>query len=635
MTQPIETAASADPAPQIVDVWTRTARKYRVRAVLMLVLIAILFAGLCCFMFWLRTGVYWPLSSDKYEALMSQSFQPSGSQQITLTDFLSAPISVKDVPIHGIIMGLLLATLSCIPLLVAILYRFPFSVPFGVMVMFLAAMPWLGLTVLIGCLLTALRPFRLSFRFASALIGLIPVSIYFVSASLEPADDQPRLIQQQALLYAPWVLAVLGSCVICAIALATARLINYRPGGVAPLLALLFALPVYLFHTQVGVDELEYRLLEQEIGPGSRSLFATVDLGAAVERIVARRLAKYPNETYDDLHRRVLQEAFAELHENVENDRARATLRCDHFLTYYPKSRYVPNVVFLKGRAQDERVVLRRDSRVEFRGDFPSRASRTTWETLAEKFPNDPASATALYNLALLSVRDGPAKPAPASAPSPSTLGGIDAAVEYLDRLVSTFDSSKATTQGAEVAEEEKASVFHKAPPSTSLGVDPALVARQARRLREMLLACRRDAPRPRSELFVDGVGAPDELIHPVQLLLRLDDADPWYRKNLQEIAARFPESQTGGYAEIRLALQEPAVSRRLLLFENTARTWSGKPVGAEALYYLGDVLQEDSLLKEAGRVFEELIKTYPDSYWAQEGRRRLASLAMLTVPVD
>src|SRR5215470_8494599 len=82
-----------------VDVWTRTTPKYRRRAIVLLIVTAILFAGLCIFTFWLRTGSYIPWNSSQYKRLMWQSFNPKGADQITLVDFLTFPISIEEVPI--------------------------------------------------------------------------------------------------------------------------------------------------------------------------------------------------------------------------------------------------------------------------------------------------------------------------------------------------------------------------------------------------------------------------------------------------------------------------------------------------------------------------------------------------------
>jgi len=142
----------------IVDCWSRTSPKYVRRAIVMLLLLAVLFAGLCNFTFWLRTGHYWAMTFPGYDALLRRSFNPAGTNQVTLSQFLSSPINVQVVPIHSVIVGLLFACLCSIPILVAILYRFVSSIAFAAMVVFLAAMPWLGLTVLLGCALASVRP---------------------------------------------------------------------------------------------------------------------------------------------------------------------------------------------------------------------------------------------------------------------------------------------------------------------------------------------------------------------------------------------------------------------------------------------------------------------------------------------
>jgi hypothetical protein len=319
-------APTAADQPPIVDVWSRTAPKYRRRAIVMLILLWLLFAGLCCFTFWLRTGAPLPWTHERYGELLVRSFMPAGQQQVTLADFLSNPINVRDVPIHAVIMGLLFASLTSIPILVTILYRLPSAIVLSAMVIFLAAMPWLGLTILLGCILTVLPPFRFTFRYASALIGLVPIAVYFVSASWQPAAAAPRSFQNQALMYAPWVLALLSSCVICAVALLIARLINYRPGGIPPLLVALFAIPVLLFHTQVGRDELEYRVLEEYIGPTGHSMFVKADAGTIAEREAARRWSESQAVSFGEFSRQIFRQFVEDSLEQTESDRLAAVV---------------------------------------------------------------------------------------------------------------------------------------------------------------------------------------------------------------------------------------------------------------------------------------------------------------------
>lgn len=602
---------------EIVDVWSRTSRRHRVVAILMLLLLGLLFAGLCCFAFWLRTGAYLPWRYHDYAELMRRSFDPFGDRQIKLSDFLSSPIPVRQVPVYAVIVGLQFASLSSIPVLVAILYRLPISVIFAAMVVFLAAMPWIGITVMIGCVLATLGYFRFSFRYASALIGLTPVAIYFAIASIVPLGASSNMADNQAMLYAPWVLAVLGSCVICAVALAIARLINSRPGGIPPVLATLFAIPVILFHTQVGRDELEYRLLEQEIGPGGSSIFAPVDIAELAGRRTMRRWSEAKDASYDSIYRRLLVSTQETILLRAERDRYTAIADCDAFLVEFPTSRYVPSVLFLKGRAQDcriDRSRLREDHRAEFRSDLPGRASEPTWRRLIQQYPTSDLSATGLLNISIDEARDG----------------NLAAAIASLDMLTQTFDKSRAATQPVETKDTIVGSVFERPPASSGLAADMEALLTQARRLREMLAACRDDKTRPISSVFGPRVDGSDSDVSPVQVLMWLDDADPHYKANLEGLIRAFPGSKTSGYAEVRLALMEPAISRRLQRFENAAESLVGLPAGAEARFYLGDALQEDSLLEEAKAAFEGLIKQYPESCWSQEAKQRLTALSIL-----
>ena len=581
----------------------------------MLLVLAGLFAGLCCFTFWLRTGVMWPWGSDEFSELMQRSFRPTGSEQVTLNDFLSAPISVKEVPIHGVIMGLLFATLSSIPILVSILYRFPSSIIFAAMVIFLAAMPWLGITVLGGCVLSALPRFRYSFRYASALVGLIPVAGYFVMASWEPAGAPTRSVENLALLYAPWVLALLSSCVICAVALFVAKIINYRPGGIAPVLAILFAVPVVLFHTRVGRDELEYRILERQIGPGSRRFFIPADIGSAADRDAAREWGFTQRSSYDEIKRSILARRIEEVLEDSENDRERAAAMCDSFIERFPTSPNIPYVLFLKGQAQDERLnksKLVSQNRAEHRCDVPDIASGRTWQTLVEQFPNHELAAMALYKLAVIHARQN----------------RFDDALRLLDRLSRRFDPTIVTTQPVK---QDRASMFQRSRPIESLGMQMDLVLGNGRRLGELIRACHIDASG--FQEGASGAVATVSDIHPLALLLSFDETHPNYEANLRRLIAGFPTSQTAGYAAIRIVAMEPAISRRISKLRAAAEALSGKPAGAEATFLLADVLQEDSVMDEAQTVYGELIKGYPDSYWAGQAKQRLASLTLAERP--
>ena len=614
----IALSTTPDQAPtEIVDVWSRTAPKYRRRAVVMLTLLGTLFAGLCCFTFWLRTGSYAPWAYPDYADLMARSFSPMGQDQITLSQFLLYPINVDAVPIHSVIVGLLFASICSIPILVSILYRLPSSFVFGAMVIFFAAMPWLGLTVMAGCTLASLPRFRFSFRFASALLGLIPIGIYLISASWEPAGSTGVPVQNKALMYAPWVLAILSSCVICAVALAFARLINYRPGGVAPVLALVFAIPVTLFFTQVGRDELAYRILEHEVGQRSARMFAPMDVAAEAHRRATNAWSNDSNESYESLYRRYLKRTSDRVLDKVDDDRAWAIVRCDEFLEQFPWSRYAAAVNFLKAQAQDARINRFRflwDHQLEFRTDLPSPASRHTWQAIVEGYSDTSLVAVAYYKLSLLEAQSG----------------RMNEALEFLSSSLAPEETAPSAPAPVVARSISRDSVFQKADPSAGLGVNLKLTRLQARRLHEKITACRSDSSIPYRDVFVIPSTDANQQVHPLQLLLSFDETSPLYERNLRSLIAAFPGSNTAGYARLRLDLMERAVSRRILALRQAVEDLRGRPAGAEAQLRLAEVLQEDSLVADARVVLTELTTQHPESCWAQEAKERLASLSMI-----
>lgn len=611
----VPNAAAADP---FVDVWSRTSPHHRRQAIGMLFLLALLFAGLCCFTFWLRTGRYFPLLYDNYGSLMQKSFDPTGPNQITLSHFLTYPISVQRVPIHAITLGLLFASLSSIPILVSILYRFPYSIIFAAMVVFLAAMPWLGLTILLGCGIASLKPFRLSFRYASALLGLVPIAVYFFSASREPAGSVLSPDVNRALRYAPWFLSLLGSCVICALALGVARLINFRPGGIPPILAVLFAIPVILFHAKVGRDELEYHLLEHQIGPGSDSVFVNRDIGALADQRTTRLWSESRSRPYEEIRGEVLNRLISEAVDQAETDRLTAAARCDDFITHYSQSRYIPNVLYLKGRALDQRLKRRRllrDHRAEYQSEHPSPRSSSTWKTLVENYPANELVVAAYYRLAILSARDGNFAEA---------LKLLELASQPLLEPVAHADSSEGPRNSLRVYFDR--SVDH----GERLGVDRASIALRARRLAEMVAACKNDEARPSSEVFGSEDQGEPRQVHPLQLLISLYDDEPQYEANLAGIGKSFPQSETRHYADIRGAGLIPPISRRIERMRAIVRQTEGHPAHAEALFRLADALQDDRITDECENTLEELVRQHPQSTWAQEARERLMSVTML-----
>jgi len=591
----------------IRDVWSWAGTKYRVRAVALLLVNVVLFAGLGVFAYWLRTGQLFAPAADNYWDVFRRTFQPAGENRITLSDLLTFPISIYEVPLQILVLGLLLAALVSIPILVSILYRFPSCIPFLLVVAFLAMMPWLAITLAGACLLASVRPFRFSFRYASALLGLSLVVIYFYSASRRSASAVQVLSSpsDQIKFVAPWVLAIIASCVVFAVVLLIARAVNYRPGALTPLLVTMFAVPVVLFESRVGRDELHYRLLEHEYGPTSPYL-AERDISREYELALARlyRSHEDPKPPKEAIEAQLDLKWQLKLINLLEEHQAAAVDKCDGFLYQFPTSRYAANALYIKATALDTRVDLsafRTGKTIRFYNTFPADASRHTWEKIRalelEADPSSPLIAVALLRSAQLDARRR----------------DVARAIEQLETLLRDFGSAVAPetqpTGGISTA-------FGRKPPASSLMV----------RLESLLFEARRWLRLFRSNGLPPG-GDPIYRFDPLCGYLQLDPRDDQYARNIETLIRRYPDCLLADNLELEIALSERTPDARIRLLEACV---ARKPTGdalPEALFRLGETLQQADRPTEALAAFRRILTDLPDSMWKLEAETRIRLL--------
>jgi outer membrane protein assembly factor BamD (BamD/ComL family) len=606
--------------PEYHDVWTRTQPKYRRRAVLLLVINGVLFFGLGCFGSWLRTGVAVPFLAPDYWDYLWRCFNPAGPEQATLIDFVIFPINVEQVPMQVLVLALLLASLVSIPILVAMLYRLPFAIPFILIVAFVGMFPWLAITLTISCVMTAIRPLRFSVRYATALIALIPAVLYLFGATRNPTDAARYATPiVSAALYAPSVLAVLASCLVMAIVLLIAWLVDYRPGAIAPLLAMMFALPVVLFEAQVGRDELYYRLLEREYGPHSQVYFRDMDASSVIHELAVKKWEQSPPprrdvEAYEEEIKLLwryeldpLDKADALLNE-FQLHQWRAARACDKFRADYPRSRYLPNVLYMKGRALDMRVDLeafRRDAILRFYEDFPSHTSESTWGTLCKAYPDSPVAAVALYRLAKLEGRRG----------------DIDGAIRRLTTLIERFST---TTRPAAPNGGSLLARLERPPPTSTLDIDIAGIVHKGRKLYALLRSNRDPHLAKPPEIKADA---------PLVEFLRCDPQHRKYRENLVWLLDQYPYSRMRARLHLELALTERSTSLKIRELEDFIRRYGESQntnALAEAHYVLGEAYLWDRRPVDARAAFESVVNQYADTVWAEDARRQLARMTPL-----
>ena len=602
------------------DVWSRSGSKYRIRAIVLLAVNVLLFAGVGSFAFWLRSGVRFAPAEEGYGDELAQTFlpvRPTGHSGVSLGSLLLEPISVQDVPMQIPILGLLMAALISIPILVSILYRFWSSLPLIGVVGFLAVMPWLAITLLGSCVIASVRPFRTRFRFMSALLGLVPAVVYLVFAWSGTADAVIGKIDpvDRIKFVAPWVLAIVAATAVFAVVLAIAKVVDYRPGAITPLLAIMFGLPVALFEFHVGRDELYYRLLKALNEGHFADVNASVDLEQAVidawfRQPPPRRSMKAVREAVEARWLFELASDIGPVRSALVGHQAELADRCDRFLNYFPDSRYAVNALFLKARALDMRVdpaEFRRTKWIRFYDDFPSPASRQPWRIIVENRPDTILGAVALLRLAQLEARDG----------------DVDRAITKLDTLLARFDSyagGDPAWRTAVTRDGALKGVLTRDSPESSLEIPTERILLEGRRLYDLLTANRDPLygyePIGGARSGSGGAGS---------FRFGLMDLNPRherYVENLRMLKARYPNCQIEDNLELEIAKATASLTLKIRRLEACLERFPRRDAVPEALFRLGAAYKADGQPMKSEEAFARLLSEHAGSVWTKQATR-------------
>lgn len=610
-------------APDEADVWSFSGRKYRRRAIALLLVNVLLFCGVGVFAYWIRSGVVFALTTDGYAEQILGAFRFGARTSATLGSLLLEPISVLRVEMQIWVLGLLMATLISIPILVSILYRFWCSLPFIAIVGFIAVMPWLALTLLGSCLIASVKPFRSKYHFMSALFALVPTVVYLILAW---ADSRESFASDYdpvdgIKFIAPWVLAIVAAGAVFAVVLSIAKLADYRAGTITPLLTLMFALPVILFEQYVGRDELSYRLLLAM----DRDYFADVDASLGLRQAV--KAAQLQNPIGGDLRdveelaeQRWLFGLSGNIDESMHSVLTRhqwdIAERCDQFLADFPSSVHAGAVLFLKARALDRRIDAR-----EFRetnwircfSDFPSPASRSTWQLLTQNQREGPLGACAELSLARMDLRSG----------------NVDRALQRL--------------RGAEalLAESEPPGLMalrlpgrHSLPGAaprllrsmeSDLGISWTRTHVAVQHLIDLLQA------------NADPVYGYDPITGPRQSsangirgLVHFNPRDKHYPANLLRLKEAYPRCQLMDNIEVEMAMATPDLKERMAKLEQLLAMNGQGDAAAEALYRLAETQRQASSGTAAAETTARLIHEFGNTIWAAQARRGPAPVGIL-----
>ena len=172
-----------------------------------------------------------------------------------LGQYVLSPLSIFEYPWQILVLGLLMGIISVVPILVSQLLSFSYSIPFLLVVFFIANLPTYAGLILICCIATACRPLRFRSRFIAIALCTGPLVIYWGlfggARSVEPI--------RWGFSFAPWICAWLTSLAIAAGVLGIGHFTRYRPGLVWTMTLLTLVIAAAVFKSEVGFAELAYQ----------------------------------------------------------------------------------------------------------------------------------------------------------------------------------------------------------------------------------------------------------------------------------------------------------------------------------------------------------------------------------------
>lgn len=351
----------APPTPGFIeppDAWSRNDR--RVATIALLLNFALLLFA-CGLFSRLTTGGYVHLT------------WPPKFSMVSLGQLMVDPyISIYRVPQQAVVLALLLAIIVVAPIITAQFYGRLWAMLFLLPMILVAQLPLLAGAMLPAIWLARSQVLGIVNRFLRGVVALpfAVAAMWFSTARTEFIDQGPT---ERFYLHLPWLAAVM---IVIASLLAywvAARVMKYRVGVGAGILAVLIGLTLFTFLVYVGEDELEFRLLDSEIGLTN------------------------PRWPIDE------QPPSAQ---ELEHKRQVDLERCAAFLAHFPNSRYVPYVLYLQGRTHDLRYADS-DRTWQPYWNVPGEAGAESWRQLSERHADHPLAIVARVRLAQVHLAAG------------------------------------------------------------------------------------------------------------------------------------------------------------------------------------------------------------------------------------
>ena len=372
-------------------------------------LLALAVFSLSC-IFWskINTGSYWSFSPGK---LLDGGIQ--------LGRYVVNGVSIFEYPWQVLVLGVLMGIMAIVPVLVAQLMSFMYSLFFLLAVFLLAGLPGLAVCLLFSCLAVACRPLRFRSRFTAIALCTAPQLIYWsYFGGVKTADAI-----EFGFTFTPWICAWLAGLAMAGLVLGIGHFTRYRPGLIWIITLTALAAAVLGFDYKIGFDELDYQLYIAGNNPDNVNEFRDHHITEALDETMKDPVVQeyllaglfYPTDPITlriELKKKIKHQlsvgdwpVWFRLSEELDYQKKKNQLnrQYDLFITRRLDSRRMPIALYYKAMLSEyspDLRILEKKEILSFYNDYPFESSRSIWFRLYNDFGDSPESIEARWRIA-------------------------------------------------------------------------------------------------------------------------------------------------------------------------------------------------------------------------------------------
>ena len=338
-----------------------------------------------------------------------------------LGQFVTSGVSIFEYPLQILVLAMLMGILSIVPILIAQLMSFSYSLLFVVAIALLANLPGLAVFVLVSSLAAASRPLRFRSRFIAIALCSAPLLAYW--GYFGSISGLPPV--KWAFSFAPWIGAWLFGLAMAGLVLGIGHFTRYRPGLVWSFTALFLVSAVAIFETTIGFDELDYQLYVARYNPKLVNEFRDHSITAVLDETITNPSPRvkrylqssfYPTEPIP-LRSELKKKIHGQLrlcrwpgwlsvpdHLRYQDKREWLFKQYDLFITRRRVSKRMPVALYFKAMLSEltpDITAFDQKELLHFYSDYPYERSRDSWYWLYTDFADSVESLEARWRIAM------------------------------------------------------------------------------------------------------------------------------------------------------------------------------------------------------------------------------------------